>query len=248
MDAIFLAGGYATRMYPLTLDRPKALLPVGGRPILDYLVDVLEAEKQIRRIFLVSNAKFAGQFCDWAATRALKTPLTVLNDGTTSNEDRLGAIGDLQFVLDHADVEAADGVYVMGTDNLPRFDMTQIIHLSRARGASAIFTYHEDDHERLHRIGVVVLDDTGRVIDFEEKPREPKSNLGVPPFYVYAPRAVGLIGRYLEEGNNPDAPGHLAAWMIHRCPVYACLVEQGVYDIGTRESYEAVRREFERDR
>jgi len=245
VDAILLAGGYATRLYPLTLDRPKALLPVGGRPLLDYTVDALDAADEIRRMFLVTNAKFARDFSDWAQGRSGGKPISILNDGTTSNENRLGAIGDIQFVLDNADVDAADSIYVLGTDNMARFDITELIRLSRARGASAIFATRVTDPERLSRVGIVVLDERGRVVDFEEKPENPKSDLGVPPFYVYTPEAVSLIRDYLDEGGNPDAPGHLVEWLISRRPVYACVAEGGIYDIGTVESYEAVCREYQ---
>ena len=246
MDAILLAGGYATRLYPLTLDHPKALLPVGGRPILDYTVDVLDAADEIQRMFLVTNAKFAGHFSDWAENRSGIKPISILNDRTTSNETRIGAIGDIRFVLDHSDIDTDEGIYVLGTDNLARFDITEIIRLSLARGASAIFAMRISDPERLSRVGTVVLDETGRVIAFEEKAKRPQSDLGVPPFYVYAPEAARLIRDYLDGGGNPDAPGHLVAWLVSRCPVCARVTEESTYDIGTVDSYEAVCREFGR--
>ena len=244
MDAVLLAGGYATRLYPLTIDRPKALLPLAGRPILDHIVDVLDRCGEIRRMFLVTNARFAAHFSEWARQRSGGKSIRVLNDGTSSNETRLGAIGDIQFVLDHADVDIDDGVYVLGTDNLARFDITEIIALSRQRGASAVFAMRIADPARLRRVGVVELDETGRVTSFEEKPKSPKSNFGVPPFYAYTCEAVALIRRYLDEGGNPDAPGHLVAWLVSRCPVYARVTDEGTYDIGTVDSYAAVRREF----
>ena len=244
MDAILLAGGYATRLYPLTLNRPKALLPVGGRPILDHLVDVLDACGEIARMFLVTNSKFAVHFSHWAAARGPGKPFSIVDDGTASNETRLGAIGDIQFVLDRAEVDTKDGLYVLGTDNLARFDITEIIRLSRSRKADAIFACHTKDLGRLRRMGVAVVDETGRVTDFEEKPQNPKSDLCVPPFYAYTAPSVGLIWRYLKEGNNPDAPGHLVAWMIRQRPVYACVAPEPTYDIGTVESYEEVCRTF----
>jgi len=246
MDAILLAGGYATRLYPLTKDRPKALLPVGGRAILDYVVDSLDAAAEIGRMFLVTNAKFASHFSGWAQRRALNKPLQVLDDGTTSNEARLGAIGDVRFVLDNADVDTREGLFVLGTDNLARFDIIQVVRLGRARRSSAVFAVHEHDPRRLRRMGVALLSGDERVLDFEEKPAEPKSDLVVPPFYVYSPEAVALVRRYLEEGNNPDAPGHFIAWLYRRSPVYACVTDGGVQDIGTPESYEAVCRQYEK--
>ncbi len=247
MDAILLAGGYATRLYPLTLDRPKALLPVGGKPILNHIVEKLERSDDIECMFLVTNAKFVRQFSEWAANRQFARPMRVLNDGTASNETRLGAIGDVQFVLGHGAVRSEEGVFVLGTDNLARFDITEIVRLAWARKASAVFAACMDDLERLRRMGVAVLDETGRITEFEEKPQHPKTRYAVPPFYAYSPEAVGLVGAYLHEGNNPDAPGHFIEWLIHRSPVYACVTDQSVYDIGTLEAYHAVCRRYERE-
>jgi glucose-1-phosphate thymidylyltransferase len=244
MDAILLAGGYATRLYPLTKDRPKALLPVAGKPILDHVLEDLEASEHIDRMYLVSNEKFAGDFAKWERQREGGKPLTVLNDGTTSNEDRLGAIGDIQFVIENSDVPIEEGVYALGTDNLADFDITEIVDLALEREASAVFASRIEDRQRLCRMGVATVDDEGRLVDFVEKPDEPPSDLAVPPFYVYSPEAARLLPTYLEEGNDPDAPGHFIAWLCQRCPVYAFVTDQKVRDIGTTRAYEAVKREF----
>jgi glucose-1-phosphate thymidylyltransferase len=244
MDAILLAGGYGTRLYPLTKDRPKALLPVAGKPILNYVVEELEGSEHIERMYLVTNEKFADDFARWEEDREGGKPLTVLNDGTTSNEDRLGAIGDIKFVLDNSDVRTEEGVYALGTDNLANFNITAIVDLALERGASAVFASRIEDRQRLCRMGVAQLDEDGRLVDFVEKPDEPPSNLAVPPFYVYSPEAVQLLPRYLEEGNDPDAPGHFIEWLIDRSPVYACVTEKKVCDIGTPRAYEEVQREY----
>ena len=244
MDVILLAGGYGTRLYPLTKDRPKSLLPVGGRPITDYLVERLEQEPRVERMWLVTNEKFADHFRRWAEDSDFERPLETINDGTTSNEDRLGAIGDINLVLEHMGAVPEDGVYVAATDNIPRFDLTEIIHLSAEKGASAVFACRED-RERLKRAGVAKLDSEGRIVDFEEKPDEPASDLRVPPFYCLTHDDASLISTYLEEGNDPDAPGNLLAWLIHRRDVYASVTEVGTYDIGTQESYRQVCEVFE---
>jgi glucose-1-phosphate thymidylyltransferase len=245
VDVILLAGGYATRLYPLTKDRPKALLPVGGRPILDRVMDVLAQAEELRAFFLVSNARFAGHFRDWARTRTWKRPIEIVDDGTTCNEDRLGAIGDVQFVLDHANVDTEEGLFVMGTDNLAHFDILEVVRCSRGRGATCVFASRVGDPIRLKRMGNVVLDDDDRVVDFIEKPEEPKSDRAVPPFYAYSHESVGMIAQYLAEGNNSDAPGHFIEWLYRRVPVFACRTEGTVLDIGTVESYEAACREYE---
>jgi len=247
MDAVLLAAGYGTRLYPVTKDRPKALLPIGGRPVVDHLVEQLDPVGEIERIIVVSNARFHAQFEDWAGSRRFQTPLVVLNDGTVTNEDRLGAIGDMLFALEQVSGAGENGIYAMGTDNLPRFDLRRIIRLSQDRGASAVFAVRTQDRRHLRRKGVARLAADGRVVHFEEKPEEPESDLTVPPFYVYVPDAVGLIETYLESGFNPDAPGHLLAWMVARQDVYAYASDVGTYDIGTLESYRAVCREFARE-
>ncbi|MCK4284259.1 MAG: nucleotidyltransferase family protein [Candidatus Brocadiae bacterium] len=245
MNAILLAAGYGTRLYPLTKDRPKSLLPVGGRPIIDYLVERLSDAPEVERMFLVSNARFVGDFQRWASTCNFPKPVCIYSDGSTSNDDRLGAVADIQFVLDQADI-SDEGAYVLATDNLPRFDLTDIIALSRQKGASAVFACPVANPEQLRRVGIAELDDAGRVVGFEEKPQHPKSNLRVPPFYVYTPEAVASVEAYLAEGLNPDAPGHFLEWLVPRCEVWALRPAEGTYDIGTLDSYRAVCAEFER--
>ena len=247
MDAILLAGGYATRLYPLTIDRPKALLPVGGRTILDRIMDALEPADELTRFFLVTNAKFASHFEEWAATRACEKPLVLLSDGTTANDNRLGAIGDIRFVLDNTDVDRQEGVFVTGTDNLAQFDIVEVVRLSLRRRATCIFASKVDDPVRLKRMGVVLLDEDDRVVDFEEKPQNPKSDRAVPPFYAYNHEAAGMIGEYLASDSSNDAPGHFIEWLCRRAPVYACLTNKTVLDIGTRESYEAACRQYDAD-
>lgn len=252
MNAILLAAGYGTRLYPLTKNRAKPLLPVGGRPIIDHLVDRLDAAPQIERIILVSNARFFDVFQEWdacrkagkPATRPAGKPLEILNDGSTSNEGRLGAVRDVQFAVESAGL-AGQPAYVLATDNLPRFDLRDIIALAAGKGASAVFACPVDDPERLKRMGVAELDADGRVVGFEEKPARPRSNLRVPPFYVYAAPAVASIGDFLAAGNNPDAPGHFLAWLVKRQEVYALRRPEGTYEMGTLEAYRAVCEEFD---
>ncbi|MDP6106981.1 MAG: nucleotidyltransferase family protein [Candidatus Brocadiia bacterium] len=244
VDALLLAGGYATRLYPLTLDRPKALLPVGGRTIVDRIIDLLMASDEIERFVFVTNDRFAPHFISWVGTRTWEKPVEVLNDGTTSNEGRLGAMGDIRFALDHAELDTARGLFVLSTDNLTHLNLTQLVGLSQERAATAVFALRVGDLARLRRMGVVQLDEAGRVIDFVEKPKEPKSDLGVPSFYAYSARAVGLVKDYLDAGGNPDAPGHFIEWLAHRDPVYACVTEEAICDVGTLEAYEAMCRQY----
>jgi glucose-1-phosphate thymidylyltransferase len=239
MIAVLLAAGYGTRLYPLTRNRAKPLLEVGGRPILDHIVDRLDNAPEIERMVLVSNGRFAGDFARWQASRpAGAKRIDILNDGTTSNENRLGAVADIHLAV-HRQALSGESVYVLATDNLPKFDLCDIISLSRRKSASAVFAVRED-RERLKRSGVAELDEEGRIVGFEEKPEAPRGEYRVPPFYCYTPQAVALLDVFLDEGHNPDAPGHFLAWLVNREPVYARRTEVGTWDIGTLESYKAV--------
>jgi glucose-1-phosphate thymidylyltransferase len=238
VNAVLLAGGYGTRLGPLGEDCPKALLLVAGFTVIDRLLAPLEAAAEVRRLFLVTNSRFAGRFRDWLTRQSLRKPLEILDDGSRCNEDRRGAIGDLQFVLDNTDV-ARDAAYVLSTDNVPGFDLRGIIALHRARGASAVFACREEHLERLRRGGVAELDDDDRVVRFEEKPQEPLSHYRVPSFYVYTASALRLVRGFLRGGGNSDAPGHFLAWLVKRADVYALRCEQGSMDIGTPASYRA---------
>ncbi len=244
MNAILLAAGYGMRLYPLTRDRPKPLLRVGGRPILDHLLDRLEAAPEVERLVLVSNDRFADDFARWAERRRPEKPLTLLNDGSTCNEDRRGAVADIRFAVEEAGLRGAPA-YVLATDNLPRFDLRAIIGLCREKGASAVFACRVAERRRLRRMGVARLDEEGRIVAFEEKPSEPQGNLRVPPFYLYTPEAVDAVGDFLRQGREADAPGHLLAWLVGRLPVYALRRDEGTHDIGTLESYRAVCAEFD---
>lgn len=246
MDALLLAAGYATRLYPLTRDFPKPLLPLAGRPLMDYVTDQLEAVPQIERLWLVSNDRFFSYFQEWSRARTFDKPVEVLNDGSTSNEERLGAVRDIHFALQRIGDIPEDGVYVLATDNIPRFDLGDIVRLSAQKQGSAVFACKDEDPVRLRRCGVAVVDPEGRIVGFEEKPEHPKSNLRVPPFYVYTCGDVALVARYVEEGNDPDAPGHFLAWLVGQRIVWARLTDSGTYDIGTIESYREVCEVFER--
>jgi len=246
MNAVLLAAGYGTRLYPLTRDKAKPLLPVGGRPIIDYLVERLEGAAQIERLVLVCNAAFYEDFREWADTCSCQKPLSILNDGSTDNENRLGAVADVQFALDEMGIRDMPA-YVLATDNLPRFDLCDVIELSVEKGTSAVFACPEEDEQRLKRSGVAQLADDGRIISFEEKPQQPRGNYRVPPFYCYTAEALQGVEQFLAEGRNPDTPGHLLEWLTDRLPVHALRRPQGTYDIGTLESYRTVCRKFAED-
>ena len=243
MKCILLAAGYATRLYPLTKSRPKSLLLVGGKTILEHILEKVEKVESIDCIYIVSNGKFYPQFVQWVEKYNSSKVIKVLNDHSTSNENRLGAIGDIKFAIDKENIE--DDILVMAGDNLFDFDLRGFEAYYRKVGHDCITVHELNNKEELKKTGVVELDENCRVISFEEKPREPKTNLAVPPFYIYQKSTLPLFSRYLSEGNNPDAPGNFIPWLIKHKDVYAFKFKGRRYDIGTPESYEKVQKEFE---
>jgi glucose-1-phosphate thymidylyltransferase len=226
-----LAAGYATRLRPLTDSISKMLLPLAGRPLLDYLLDRIEAVDEVDAIHVVTNARFARDFGAWASQHSGLRPIAVWNDGTASNEDRLGAIGDIRFTIEQAGLEREDLLVVAG-DNLIEYDLGAFVAFWQAKGGSAIAVHHVPDRELIKSYGVVELDADERVVSFEEKPAEPRSDLAATAAYLYPPAHTALIPQYLAEGNPPDQPGHFPAWLHTRAPVYGYRFEGRWLDIG----------------
>lgn len=238
MKALILAAGYARRMLPLTADRAKPLLPVAGVPIVNHLMRNIAQVDEIREVVLVSNHKFVGQFEDWARDHAFGPELRVIDDGSTDEGNRLGAIGDIQFAVDHC--ELREDLMVVAGDNLFSFSLQAMVDFYRDKGTDVITAYRQSDVERLRRTGVVTLDGDGRVLAFAEKPAEPVSEWAVPPIYLYTAETLGEIPGYLAAGHPPDAPGHLVAWLCARKPVHAFVCDEVPHDIGTLDSYRRV--------
>jgi glucose-1-phosphate thymidylyltransferase len=202
------------------------LLPLAGRPMLDYLLDKIREVAEIDELHLVTNARFAGAFRDWAPD-----DVTVHDDGTTSNEDRLGAIGDIAFTVDRAGLEGEDLLVVAG-DNLIGYSVPNYVAFWRGKEGSAIALYECPDPELIKQYGVVELDEDDRVLSFEEKPERPVSNLAATAAYLYRAEDVSLLGQYLAEGNSPDAPGNYVAWLYTHAPVYGYRFSGDWLDIG----------------
>lgn len=242
MKCIILAAGYATRLYPLTKDRPKPLLEVAGKTIIDYIMEKIEQVDDIDEVIVVTNDKFTTHFSKWADDAPYSKEITVVNDGTTTNENRLGAIGDIQFVIEQLNVQ--DDLMILAGDNLFDFELTDYVEYFNQVGTDCITAYMEENMNQLKRAGVVELDERGKVLSFEEKPQEPKSNYAVPAFYLYKKETLPLFAQYLTDGNNPDAPGHFVPWLIQQKEVHAYAFPGKCYDIGTLESYQTVQEIF----
>lgn len=244
MKTIILAAGYATRLYPLTLNLAKALLPIGGRPMMDYLMDGIAEIDDMTEVHIVSNHKFAPQFEEWKAQaeregRYPNLAFKVWNDGTVSNEDRLGAVGDMQFVIEHADLN--DDVLVAASDNFFTFPLTLFVDAFKAQKRDMLLAGYIPDVETLRRFAVAELDDTGRVLSLEEKPNEPKSHTGIYALYLYKKETLPMIKKYLEAGGNPDSPGRFPEWLCAQGYELGGYTFSGeCVDIGTHESYREI--------
>jgi glucose-1-phosphate thymidylyltransferase len=242
MKCIILAAGYATRLYPLTENTPKPLLKIGSKTILSYILEKVHHIESIDEVFIVTNQKFYNTFLTWVNNYKYSKKIRVVNDGTTSNESRLGAIADIQFVIEQYTLN--DDLLILAGDNLFDFELTSFVSFFAKHKKDSITTHEMNDIERLKRTGVIEVDKNSKVISFEEKPKHPKSKLAVPPFYIFSKLTIPLIKQYLVEGNNPDAPGNLIPWLIRHREVYAYKFSGERYDIGTIESYRECQKIF----
>ena len=238
MKAIILAAGYATRLYPLTLNQPKALLPIANKPIIDYIVDEIEGISKVDELIVISNEKFYPHFCEWKDNRKSRLNITVLNDKTTDDTNKLGAVGDMQFAIETLGID--DEILVMAGDNIFTFKLTDFYDEYVAKNADMILVKEINEIEELRRMANVIVDDNMKVIDMEEKPQNPKSNIAAFASYIYKKDTVKMIKQYLDEGNNPDAPGFFPSWLHKKKDVYAYKFEGECYDIGTPKSYKEV--------
>lgn len=242
MKAIILAAGYATRLYPLTKNQPKPLLKVGDRTILDHIVAKMDQISQLDEIYIVTNAKFTGHFKKWVDQASYQTPLTVINDGTVSNGDRLGALGDIHFVIQEEKVQ--DDLLVVAGDNLFGFELTDLATYFEEVGENVIALYKEDDSDQLIRGGTADIDDRHQVVGFEEKPKKVNYPYSVPTFYIFKEKSLPFINQYIAEGNDSDANGNFIPYLLNKVPVYGFVFNEYRYDIGTLASYEKVQKKF----
>ena len=245
MKVIVLAAGYATRLYPLTLTQPKSLLLVAGKPMIEYVLDSLAPVVEIDRIYVVTNAKFAGHFQKWADSyRATMSQLqfTIINDGSTDDSNKLGAIGDLHLVLQREKVD--DDIVVVAGDNLFSEKLSDFGRLCREKKSAVLGVYDVGSLELVKKYSSINVDGEGRISRFEEKPQNPTSTLIGIALYFYPRDVLPLIAQYVAEGNNADQPGRLIQWLYPRVPVYTWTVPGIWYDIGSKETLDEADRIF----
>ena len=238
MTSIILAAGYATRMYPLTLNYPKPLLEVGGKKIIDWLIEDLE-KAGVERTVVVSNHKFISQFQAWAEGRE---NIIVVDDGAEDNDHRLGAVKDIEFAIEKANID--DDIVVLAGDNVLNFSLSSFIDYGREKKTSCIMRHEEKDKNKLRKTGVIEINEDELVLNMEEKPKEPKSNWAVPPFYYYTKEDKDLIKEGIASGCGTDAPGSFVSWLVKTRPVHAYRMIGERFDVGSIEGYEKIKKEY----
>ena len=239
IKAIILAAGYATRLYPLTLNTAKALLPINNKPIINYTINELNKIKAIDKIYVVSNDRFYNDFCTWQKNVETIAPIEILNDKSKSEEDRLGAIGDIQFCIEQKNINE-DTIIIAG-DNFFTSSLKPYYDFFKENNKDCVCVKEFFDKEKIKQFAVANLDASGKITNLEEKPKYPKSNIAVYACYIYKKNTIALFETYLQEGNKKDAPGHFVEWLYKRKPVLAYKINGECYDIGTIESYEEVK-------
>ena len=238
MKNIVIAAGYATRLYPLTENFPKPLLKIGERSILDRILDDVDGIEDIDEHIIVTNHKFAEIFNNWVSERKQKPgtkPIRIIDDGTTDNENRLGAVKDLLLAIDEFGIN--DDIMVLAADNVLDFSFQGFVNFFKQKNTSVIMCHHEPELYKLQRTGVIAVDDDMKVLEMQEKPEHPVSNWAVPPFYIYRKNDLPLIRDCLNHGCGFDAPGNLAHYLVNATTIHAWIMPGSRYDIGSLDSY-----------
>ena len=240
MKALILAAGYATRLYPLTINRPKPLLPVGGKAMIDYIMDKLEAIADLDEVYVVTNERFYKQFADWAKDHSSEKKITAINDKTLTNEERLGAIGDIQLVLDETKLN--DDLIVIAGDNLFSFQMKNFLKVAKSHAPSCSIVLHNiGSREEAKKYGVVEINSNNRLLSFAEKPANPGSALVAICLYYFPKEKLRRVKEYLSQSKHKDAPGNYISWLVQNDEVYGFIFDEEWYDIGDKTIYEKIK-------
>ena len=234
MKCILLCAGYATRLFPLTKNFPKALLTVGKKRILDYIVEDLETIPEIDGVYIITNAKYYNHFVDFVDSIKTSKTYTVINDHTTSNDDRLGAIGDILYTIKKQNIN--EDILVMASDSMYTFKLRDFVDFYKEYGKACVTLKISNDIEELRRFAVTCINEDNTIVDFVEKPQNPKSNLAACAFYIYTKEQIPLFSEYIEEGNNKDAPGNFIEYLYKKEEVKGYIFDGQYFDIGTHES------------
>ena len=242
MKNIVIAAGYATRLGELTKNFPKPLLKIGENTILGRMLDDIDKIPEIDEHIIITNHKFAGIFEEWASGQKYTKPVTIVDDGTETNDTRLGAVCDLLFAMDKLKID--DDMLVVAADNILFFSFQEFVDFAKAKGTSCIMCHEQPSIEKLQRTGVIVLDDNDKVLNMEEKPQEPKSHWAVPPFYIYLKKDLEKVRHSVKKGCGKDAPGNLAHYMVEQVDMHAWKMTAGRFDIGSLDTYKEACEKF----
>ena len=242
MKNIVIAAGYATRLGELTKNFPKPLLKIGESTILGRMLDDIDGIPEIDEHIIITNHKFAPIFEEWKAAQNYAKPVTIVDDGTETNETRLGAVCDLLYAMEKLQID--DDMLVVAADNLLFFSFQEFVDFAEEKGTSCIMCHEQPELAKLQRTGVVELDAEMKVQGMEEKPQVPKSHWAVPPFYIYQKRDLDVVRHAVENGCGKDAPGNLAHYMVEHTVMHAWKMSAGRFDIGSLDTYEEAVRRF----
>lgn len=242
MKNIVIAAGYATRLGELTKNFPKPLLKIGENTILGRMLNDIDKIPEIDEHIIITNHKFAGIFEEWASGQSYTKPVTIVDDGTETNDTRLGAVCDLLFAMDKLKID--DDMLVVAADNILFFSFQEFVDFAKAKGTSCIMCHEQPSIEKLQRTGVIVIDDNDKVLNMEEKPQEPKSHWAVPPFYIYLKKDLEKVRHSVENGCGKDAPGNLAHYMVEQVEMHAWKMTAGRFDIGSLDTYKEACEKF----
>lgn len=243
MKALILAAGYGTRLYPLTLNRPKPLLIVKGKPVIEYIIGHIEKIDAVDKIYIVTNQKFFNDFEDWLSGFKAEKPIEILNDLTTSNRNRLGATGDMEFAVKNRDIQ--DNLLIIGGDNLFSTDLNDFVNFGFSKAPfTSVGLFDAKDLNLAKKYGVVELDKNSKVIGLEEKPKAPRSTLVAKCIYFLTKERLGMLSEYLSSGEAKDAPGYFFEWLHKRDSIYGFIFTDSWFDIGDTKLYEKAQKEF----
>ena len=242
MKNIVIAAGYATRLGELTKNFPKPLLKIGENTILGRMLNDIDKIPEIDEHIIITNHKFAGIFEEWAFGQKYTKPVTIVDDGTETNDTRLGAVCDLLFAMDKLKID--DDMLVVAADNILFFSFQEFVDFAKAKGTSCIMCHEQPSIEKLQRTGVIVIDNNDKVLNMEEKPQEPKSHWAVPPFYIYLKKDLEKVRHSVENGCGKDAPGNLAHYMVEQVEMHAWKMTAGRFDIGSLDTYKEACEKF----
>ncbi len=241
MQAMILAAGFATRLYPLTKDKPKPLLDVAGRPIIEHIIEKLDNISEVVKIFIITNDRFEKHFREWLKNFDAKKPIEIVNDGTSSNDDRLGAMGDIHFAITHKKID--DDIIAIAGDNLFELSLADVHNFFKKRKSNVIVLHDVQNLDLAKHYGIVEVSNS-LVVNFEEKPISPKSTLASTGIYMFPKKTIELIKKYIVQGNNPDKTGNFIEWLHKRDKVYSYVTDKKWYDIGSFEQLEKANKHY----